>query len=221
MDITARVHSPKEEEGYFTKTRPEMMEFVPVTAKKVLDIGCGAATFSAALKQERGAEVWGIEMDEEAAGLAAKRIDNVLVGDIATLTQTLPDGYFDCIVCNDVLEHLVDPYSVLALFKKKLAPGGVIVFSLPNVRYFGNLKSLLVHKDWKYEDEGILDRTHLRFFTKKSIERMFDEAGYKVTTRGITPLHSWKFWLLNALVLGNLTDTQFLQIAGVAHPKTS
>lgn len=159
-------------------------------------------------------------MNADAAAQAREKIDTVLMGDIATLVEKLPDAYFDCIICNDVLEHLVDPYSILSAFKEKLSGKGVVVFSLPNVRHLSNLKNLLVKKDWKYLDEGILDKTHLRFFTEKSIRRMFDDLGYTlVTLQGLRPVHSWKFTLLNMIALGQLSDARYLQFAGVAKTK--
>lgn len=206
-------------EGYYAKARTEMLDFVPADAKNVLDIGCATGVFGALVKKYCGAEVWGVEIDEEAALMAQKNIDTVLVGDITNLLRELPDTYFDCIVCNDVLEHLVDPYSVLSALKRKLTNKGVVVFSLPNVRHIGNLKNLLLKKDWKYEDAQILDRTHMRFFTEKSIRRMFDELGYElITLRGLRPVRSWKFTLLNMLVFGQLSDARYLQFAGVAKP---
>jgi 2-polyprenyl-3-methyl-5-hydroxy-6-metoxy-1,4-benzoquinol methylase len=211
----------EEKAGYYSKTRNEMLEFVPHTVKKVLDIGCAEGEFSLLVKKERDAEVWGIELDEAAAARAQEKIDKVLVGDIATLVEKLPNAYFDCIVCNDVLEHLVDPYAVITILKEKLSKDGVVVFSLPNVRHFGNLKNLLLRKDWRYESEGILDKTHLRFFTEKSIRRMFTELGYQlVVMRGLRPIRSWKFTVLDLATLGRLSDARYLQFAGVAKPTT-
>jgi len=210
--------TPSEEKGgYYAKTRTEMFEFIPGNSKRLLDVGCAEGNFGAFVKERLGAEVWGIEIDGAAAAVAQKKLDTVLVGDISTLLKKLPDGYFDCIVCNDVLEHLIDPYSVLRTFKQKLCVGGVIVFSLPNVRYFGNLKNLLVRKDWQYADEGILDRTHLRFFTEKSIRKMFTQLGYAIVTmQGLRAIHTWKFSLLNLVVFGHLSDSRYLQFAGIA-----
>jgi 2-polyprenyl-3-methyl-5-hydroxy-6-metoxy-1,4-benzoquinol methylase len=132
----------------------------------------------------------------------------------------LPEAYFDCVICNDVLEHLADPYSVLFALKEKLSDNGVVVFSLPNVRHLGNLKNLLVKKDWQYRDAGILDATHLRFFTEKSIRRMFDDLGFElITLRGMNPIRSLKFILFNIFTLGLLSDARHLQFAGVAKPK--
>jgi len=207
-------------EGYYTKTRAEMLAFIPSGVQTILDIGCAEGFFGALLKKTLNAEVWGVEMDAEAAMRAREKSINVLVGDITHLLEELPETYFDCIICNDILEHLADPYALLSALKRKLDKKGVIVFSLPNVRYFGNLKNFLMQKDWQYQDEGILDKTHLRFFTEKSIRRMFGDCGYEILTiRGINPTRSWKFTLLNILTLGNLSDARYLQFAGVAKPK--
>ncbi|MGD0328612.1 MAG: class I SAM-dependent methyltransferase [Minisyncoccia bacterium] len=206
--------------GYYKKTRAEMLEFIPRDAKKILDIGCAEGVFSALVKKQREAEVWGIEINETVATRAQGKIDVVLVGDITNLLGKLPEAYFDCVICNDVLEHLADPYSVLFALKEKLSDNGVVVFSLPNVRHLGNLKNLLVKKDWQYRDAGILDATHLRFFTEKSIRRMFDDLGFElITLRGMNPIRSLKFILFNIFTLGLLSDARHLQFAGVAKPK--
>ena len=160
---------------YFLQTRPEMLPLIPTEARCILDIGCGAGLFGMSIKQRQQAEVWGMEYNPEAASQAERGLDRVLIGDAIIHIQEVPDTYFDAIVCNDILEHLPDPFTFIDILKTKLAPKGVLVVSLPNVRYANNLWNLLFGKDWKYEDSGILDRTHLRFFTKKSIERLFRE----------------------------------------------
>ncbi|MBI3541773.1 MAG: class I SAM-dependent methyltransferase, partial [Deltaproteobacteria bacterium] len=175
---------------YYSQPRAEMLEFVPEGAASVLDVGCGDGAFGASLKARGVASVWGVELNPKAARAATARLDRVFEGGIeATLTQ-LPDGRFDCITMNDVLEHLVDPYALLAAIKAKLAPGGVLVASIPNVRYLYNLWNLVVRRQWRYEDAGVLDRTHLRFFTKSSIEEMFDEQGFELVA--LEPIHELK-----------------------------
>ena len=204
---------------YYEQTRAEMLEFIPTGSKKILDIGCGKGEFSILLKKQLNAEVWGIEFDDASSLEAQKKIDKVLSGDINKHLSSLPDAYFDCIVFNDVLEHLIDPYYILNEIKNKLTSSGVVVASIPNVRYITNIKKLLIDKQWKYEDAGILDKTHLRFFTKKSIIDMFTSLGYEVIViEGINPIRTWKFGLLNFLSFGWLADTKFLQFACVAKP---
>ncbi|NQT50312.1 class I SAM-dependent methyltransferase [Candidatus Kuenenbacteria bacterium] len=206
-------------EEYFTQTRPEMLDFIPKSAKKILDVGCGSGLFSEQLKKNWDPEIWGVELDKDAAELAKDKIDKVLVGDIFQLLDDLPGKYFDCIIFNDLLEHLADPYRLLLKMKEKLTTNGIIVCSLPNVRYFPTLMDLLIKKQWKYEDAGILDKTHLRFFTQKSIIDMFNLLDYKIIKmEGINAITSWKFALLNILSLGYLTDTKYLQFASVVKP---
>jgi hypothetical protein len=106
--------------------------------------------------------------------------------------------------------------------KEKLSPDGVIVASIPNVRYFRNLFDLVVRGTWDYEDFGILDKTHLRFFTKKSIKEMFESLGYRILRiHGINATPSWKVALFNLATLGAFSDTQYLQFCCVAVPTRS
>lgn len=206
---------------YYGHPRREMAGFVPQGTKVMLDIGCGAGAFAAGLKQDgRQVEIWGVEMCPEAAKLAAEVLDEVLVGDFASVLPELPLGRFDCIVLNDVLEHVVHPEEVLRRIKPLLAPGATVVASIPNVRHFFNVLNLVVHGRWDYTDEGILDRTHLRFFTRSSMKRMFLESGFQVESmHGINPTGSLKFKLMNLLTLGQWSDMKFLQFAVVALPK--
>ncbi len=205
--------------GYFARPRPEMVPFVPAQARRILDVGCGQGCFGSRLKGERGGEVWGIELDPVAAGIAAERLDRVFTGDAIALAPTLPDAHFDCIVLNDLLEHLVNPETLLVLLRPKLAAGGRLVASIPNVRHFPHLWRLVVGGEWEYEDEGILDRTHLRFFTRRSMRRLFESTGYRLLRQeGITPTRSWKFRLANLGALGRLGDARYLQFACVAEP---
>jgi 2-polyprenyl-3-methyl-5-hydroxy-6-metoxy-1,4-benzoquinol methylase len=204
---------------YYSHPRPEMLRFIPKTARRVLEVGCAEGAFAAAVKDRTGAEVWGIELNAEAAEQAAAVIDRVFVGDAGDRINELPDGYFDAIVCNDVLEHLVDPLAILTRLRDKLKPDGVVVASIPNIRYLPALSKVVFRKDFPQDDFGIFDRTHLRFFTRKSIVRMFTKAGFKVhRIKGIN------FWCgpLGAIViplsLGYFADGVFLEYACVASP---
>jgi 2-polyprenyl-3-methyl-5-hydroxy-6-metoxy-1,4-benzoquinol methylase len=209
-------------EDYFSQTRAEVLPFVPKGAKRILDVGCGEGRFASKLKELLRAEVWGIEYVPTAAEVARQHLDRVLVGDVAQQLEQLPNRYFDCVTFTDVLEHLVDPYQVLLAMKEKLSPDGVIVASIPNVRYFRNLFDLVVRGTWQYEDFGILDKTHLRFFTKKSIEEMLESLGYRILRiHGINATPSWKVALFNLATLGAFSDTQYLQFCCVAAPTRS
>jgi len=212
--------SANKPEGYFTRTRVEMLDYIPCDAQRILDVGCGEGAYGSLIKQSRKAEVWGAELYKAAANVARKRIDKVLTGDFLQQIYLLPDGYFDCIVFNDVLEHFVDPFSILSEIKAKLSRHGVVVCSVPNVRSFYVLKQLLVQKDWKYQDAGVLDRTHLRFFTEKSLTDMFDSLEYNLLLiKGIKSTPGWKFRLFNIVTFGFFADIQFSQFACVATPR--
>ena len=194
-----------------------MIRFLPADAARVLDVGCGGGIFAAGLKDRFGVEVWGIEIDPDACAAAAPRLDVLLGGDAVARASELPSAHFDCIFLNDILEHLVEPEELLRLLAGKIAPGGRLVASLPNVRHFPVLWDLAVRGRWEYVDEGILDRTHLRFYTKSSIEGMFARCGYGIERLvGINPTGSLHFRLFNLLTLGRFAETRFLQYACVA-----
>jgi 2-polyprenyl-3-methyl-5-hydroxy-6-metoxy-1,4-benzoquinol methylase len=206
-------------EGYYAQARPEMLPFIPKDAKRILDVGCSEGRFGLQLKEMLGAEVWGVEMMEAVAGIARQSLDRVLVGDIMQQLAHLPDDYFDCVTLNDVIEHIVDPYRMLLAMKQKLSPRGVVVASIPNIRYFRNLFDLVIRGSWRYTEHGILDNTHLRFFTKKSIKETFESLGYRVIQlQGINATPSWKVRVFNILTLGFFSDTRFLQFCCVAKP---
>jgi 2-polyprenyl-3-methyl-5-hydroxy-6-metoxy-1,4-benzoquinol methylase len=207
---------------YADAVRPEMLQFIPAGVRSVLEVGCSTGNFGMLLKSERHAEVWGVEMSEDAAKVASEKLDHVICGPF-TDQLDLPRKRFDCIVFNDVLEHMVDPYAALALAKCLLADGGSVVASIPNVRYFGNLWALLYHKSWEYADSGILDRTHLRFFTKKSIVAMFSDLDYRIDSlTGINAVDKFdpdlvtRFRIVRLLTFNHIEDMRWLQFAIVA-----
>jgi len=204
-------------EGYYNNFRKEMLRYLPKDAKKVLDVGCGNGCFAEVIKNQNAAEVWGIELMEQEANLAKQVLDKVFVGPCENFIEGLPDNYFDVIYFNDVLEHLVDPYAVLKKMKSKLASDGVVISSIPNVRYHNSFIKVLVNKDWKYEPFGVMDFTHMRFFTEKSIKRMYEEAGYTVkVTEGINKSKSLKPYLYNIPFLFTQLDIRYPQFATVA-----
>src|SRR5690606_5474085 len=128
-------------------------------ARRVLDVGCGAGALGRLLKEERRVEeVCGVEFIEEAYRRACTVLDRVLLGNIEEMSLPWPDEHFDCIVCADVLEHLVNPSAVLAKLSRVLAPRGVIVISVPNARFFEVLH-MLSSGAWTYFEQGIMDAT--------------------------------------------------------------
>ena len=206
--------------SYYQQVRPEMFDFIPGTAKKVLDVGCSSGNFAMEVKRRNGAEVWGVEPFESAAAEAREKLDKVYASTFSEQLH-LPEQYFDCIIFNDVLEHMPYPQEALAYAKRLLQTNGVIVASIPNIRYYKALKTIVNKADFPWEESFIFDKTHLRFFTKKSIERMFIQAGFTIQKlEGINKQVSTAsgFWisLLNVLSGNKFADIRYLQFAVVA-----
>lgn len=168
------------EGGYYGRINRHLASMIPPTAMRILEVGCGAGYLGAWLKeQDPRREVIGLEAFPDAAAEARKHLDRVLEGDVETLALPFPEGYFDCILYGDVLEHLRDPGAVLAQHRRYLAPNGAILVCTPNVGHWSILVDLLRGK-FTYTDEGLLDRTHLRFFTQQSFSELLAQAGLKV-----------------------------------------
>jgi 2-polyprenyl-3-methyl-5-hydroxy-6-metoxy-1,4-benzoquinol methylase len=153
-----------------------MVELVGGT-KRVLDVGCATGYLAEALV-ERGCTVSGLEFDEEAAEEARPHLERLVIGDIETLdlAGTFGDDRFDVIVFGDVLEHLRDPLAALRKVRTLLADRGSVVASIPNVAH-GSVRLALMAGRFDYQPLGLLDSTHIRFFTRSSIEDLFREAG--------------------------------------------
>jgi SAM-dependent methyltransferase len=212
--------------AYFEYERPEMLVMIPDHVRRVLDVGCGAGRFGRLVKQERGAEVWGVESSLRACKEAENCLDRVVHGEFGG-SLNLPSSAFDVVVFNDVLEHMANPWAALEFTKQLLTDTGVVVASIPSIRHFPTLWKLVVRKEWRYQDAGTLDRTHLRFFTLRTIEDLFRDTGYGIQLlRPIRPFHSldgddglWRYFkILNLVTLGWISDMKFLQYAVCAKP---
>jgi 2-polyprenyl-3-methyl-5-hydroxy-6-metoxy-1,4-benzoquinol methylase len=212
---------------YFQGARLEMLKFVPDHCRRLLDVGCAEGAFGESLRKHRGIEVWGVEPTKAAAAVAITKLDRVIEG-VFGPENDLPSRTFDCICFNDVLEHMVAPEKALRYASTLLAPGGVVVASIPNIRYFPTFYQLMIHARWEYADSGILDRTHLRFFTRLSVVNMFNREGFEID--GISGINAytgpvnmrrflwWAFRLSNFLTLNRFDDMRFLQFVVVAKP---
>jgi 2-polyprenyl-3-methyl-5-hydroxy-6-metoxy-1,4-benzoquinol methylase len=146
--------------------------------QRVLDAGCSTGYLAERL-QQRGATVVGLEMDERAAELARRSCAEVYVGDIETMELPFEPASFDAIVCGDLIEHLRDPQAMLARLRPLLRPGGRLVLSTPNIANWAMRLGLLFGR-FRYTEWGILDKTHTRFFTRKTLRECLEAAGYRV-----------------------------------------
>lgn len=191
--------------SYYKHARLEILPLLPRRFGRLLDVGCGEGATARYLK-DNGYCSWagGIEFSPRAAAAARQNLDLVVEADLNA--SELPDGLApaDVILCLDVLEHLVDPWGCVDRLSALLAPGGVLVGSIPNVRNVRALLPLLLLGRWEYVEAGILDSTHLRFFTRRSAKALLDRGDLAVET--VKPHYGWHFQILNAATLSLLSD---------------
>lgn len=163
-----------------TKLWQAILEDAPDGGRRVLDVGCSEGYLGEALKAF-GFDVWGVEPSAAAAATAARRLDKVFVGGLEDFfaSHSSAEVKFDYLVFGDVLEHLPDPASTLARCREYLAPGGAVAASIPNIAHLST-RLMLLRGQWSYADFGLMDNTHLRFFTRSSIVGLFDQAGFKL-----------------------------------------
>jgi 2-polyprenyl-3-methyl-5-hydroxy-6-metoxy-1,4-benzoquinol methylase len=204
------------DQGYFKQDRPEMQRFVPARRGRVLEVGCSEGRFSSSLPGVD--ETWGIE-PSAAAEEARSRLTRVFNATFDEVETELPPAYFDVVICNDVIEHMPDHVGFLRKIKKHIAPGGMIVGSIPNVRYYRVMLQFLLEKDWHYTDSGVLDRTHMAFFTEKSLKRTLGRTGFRVIqSTGINSPTSFsgslrdKVYLTTAYAISGLTLGYFSDV---------
>ncbi len=197
---------------YFSRVNRDLLALIPPDAKVVLEIGCGAGALCEAYRRVNpGVAWWGVDNNGDAVKEAKKpgRCTDVYCWDVESRKDTFYDddtGIFpsadlarvDCFVLGDVLEHLKDPWTTLRRYVNAIAPGAQVLASIPNMQHFSAIYHLLIG-EWPRADEGLFDRTHLRWFTLKSIREMFDEAGLQILeVRGIRASNDeagWKEWL--------------------------
>jgi 2-polyprenyl-3-methyl-5-hydroxy-6-metoxy-1,4-benzoquinol methylase len=157
----------------------KMLELIGTTGR-VLDVGC-ASGYLARLLTARGCRVTGIDVNAKSVESAQRYCDRALVADldVVTLAQLFPDETFDVLVFGDVLEHLRNPWRVLDDARRLLAYQGYAVASIPNIAH-GAIRLALLNGRFDYSEFGILDNTHLRFFTRRTTEELFVQAGYAI-----------------------------------------
>jgi SAM-dependent methyltransferase len=173
--------------GGYESSRPDVRALVPQAARRILDLGCSSGALGEALKQAQpGRYVVGIEFDGDYAQEAEGRLDRVFTMDLDELPSQMELlselAPFDCIVAADVLEHLRDPWRVLACATSLLDADGVAIVSLPNARHWTVIRALLWRGSWPRRPAGIFDGTHLRWFTLTDARGLLESAGLVTTT---------------------------------------
>lgn len=194
---------------YFASARKEITPLLPSYSARVLEIGCGSGQTLRWLKESgRCGETVGLELFENAASIARQHVDRVVVGNAEQMVgDVFEEESFDLVLCLDVLEHMVEPWAFVAKLERLIKPGGLLVASIPNVRHLTVLLPLIFAGRWGYESQGILDRTHLRFFTRNSALALLTTKRLRVT-RWIRnfPKALSKTGLVNLLTLGLVKD---------------
>ena len=170
---------------------PELLEKIPLTARTIMDVGCAQGALGADyLRRNPACRVLGIEQDEAAAAHARTRIAEVFVGDVekTPMPFEVPGG-IDCIIYGDVLEHLTDPWALLKAHAAHLSPEGTILVCMPNIEHWSFAARLLTGQ-FDYDDQGLFDRTHLRWFTPRTMARALAEAGLELSDAAPRPIHT-------------------------------
>lgn len=165
--------------GYHDLLRHEILELIPTTAKRVLDLGCGTGRLGKALKERQKCFVTGIELNKEAAEIARKNLDGLWIDNLNRYDPTFSKVKYDCLIFADILEHLISPWTVLQKFAPVLTDDGTVIASIPNIAHPAYVKNL-EQGLFRYTTGGILEISHLRFFTKTSIFQLFYGAGLKI-----------------------------------------
>lgn len=186
--------------GYYSGVRQSLIDLMPPGPNKVLELGCAKGyTLLAAREAGKAAEIVGIDIlpREQSHEL----LDHYLRNESDNIAIDYPPGYFDVILCADVLEHFVDPWHSVRQLHHYIKPGGVIIASIPNIRFYKTILGILLGGDFRYDDDGgILDKTHLRFFCKRNMAELFTGAGFQIA--GFHCKMSFLYRILTALSLG-------------------
>jgi len=166
---------------YYETVRYEILPLLPPQADRVLEVGCAEGNTLAWIKSIRGCSwIGGVELINEVAERARTRVDEVYLGNIETMDLPLEKSSLDMVLCLDVLEHLIDPWGQIGRLHRLLKPGGVLIASIPNIRHYSIIYQLLFNGSWNYRQDGLLDKTHLRFFTRSTAIQLVECSGLRV-----------------------------------------
>ncbi|MGH9717541.1 MAG: class I SAM-dependent methyltransferase [Candidatus Acidiferrales bacterium] len=203
---------------YFSGARRDYVtELPPNPRAAILEVGCGeGGTGALALSRGVCGRYCAVELFPAAAERAKEKLTEVLVGNVEEMELPWTKGTFDALILSEVLEHLVDPWAVLRKIRPLLRDGASVFASSPNVSHY-RVIAMLVRGQWTLADRGVMDRTHLRWFTPSNYRSLFESCGYQVdSVKELSPL-SWKARAAMAVAFGRLRHLFFTQIDLRAH----
>jgi 2-polyprenyl-3-methyl-5-hydroxy-6-metoxy-1,4-benzoquinol methylase len=181
-------YSAAKDPAYYANERRDIVDALPRPVGSVLDVGCGAGGLERGLREAGATRITGVEVVPSAAAQARERYDEVIEAPIEEALAQL-EGPFDTVLCLDVLEHLVDPESVVRELRRVTRPGSRLQVSLPNARQIGLVYDLMVRGTFGYTEWGHRDSTHLRWFTKRDIVELLERCGWHVKRVSHPELH--------------------------------
>lgn len=201
---------------YFATARNEILPFVPGRVSRMLDVGCGAGATTAAVKASRDV-TWagGVEFVEEVAVEAERECDRVWRGDaaLAPLEAEIAPASLDLVLCLDVLEHMPDPWTMVRRLSRLVAADGRLILSVPNIRNWKFIWRLAARGDFDYRNAGLLDRTHLRFFVRRTAIELATCGGLDLVSASSAQV--WRppdvRWALSRASFGGLDEVMAKQ----------
>ena len=200
--------------SYFSNARADFVDRLPLDrAASILEVGCGTgATGALALSEGRAGRYVGVELFESAAQQAHEVLSEVITGNVESLNFDWQPASFDALILSEVLEHLVEPGEVLKKLARYVRPGGMVLASSPNISHWRVVRELIRGR-FQLADQGVFDRTHLRWFTPQSFAGMFEDAGFRVDDVGPVTAFSPRTELISRLSGGRFDHLFMTQIA--------
>jgi 2-polyprenyl-3-methyl-5-hydroxy-6-metoxy-1,4-benzoquinol methylase len=172
--------------SYYSSVNQDILNLIPVDATSILEVGCGSGALALTYRKRNPTVYYvGVEIFKEAASMAVANMNHTIYGDITTsktletLDEVRNGKLFDTLIFGDVLEHLYDPWSVLAKLRSRMTKDGQCIISIPNIAHWSVLQQQLRGR-WDYTDQGLLDKTHIRFFTLQTALELFHKTGWSV-----------------------------------------
>ncbi|MEM1045749.1 MAG: class I SAM-dependent methyltransferase [Pseudomonadota bacterium] len=200
--------------SYFSGIRRDYVAALDVNPEaSILEIGCAEGrTGALALSENKCGRYVGVELHEESAQTARKVLTEVHVGNVETMELPFANEGFDALILSEVLEHLIDPWSVCARLAQLVRPGGRIFASSPNVSHHKVIRQLIKGR-WDLADRGVMDRTHMRWFTPHSYRAMFEQVGFSVERLDPVTPNAARVRMINWLTANRFSHLFIIQMS--------